>query len=467
MSSTYSNLGIELIGTGEQAGTWGITTNSNFSSIIDNAIVGYVKVTLTTAGTSGSPNTLNVASGSASDGQKRIVEVYSASDLGATCFLQITPATFAGYYIIRNSLAGSRSVRIFQGSYVAGNSVLLVSGYDAIIRCDGAGTPKVTNILNNIQGTSFSGLAATATTATNATNAAITNDNATAVAVYPTWVTANTGNLPLYATSAKLSFVPSTGVLTAFGGFNGTATAATALTVANDISTSSTVYPTWATTDVGNVPQYVSTTALTFVPSTGVLTATAFSGDGSSLVNVNATNAVNTTYTTITDNTSSSSTVYLTWVSANTGNLPQTVSSTKLTFVPSTGILTATGFAGAINGTVGATTPASGAFTTLSATALTLSAPKTITLSTYTVTTTDVSLRFSTSNCTVTLPAAASYTGRILYLNTITAHSVISASSDVIPLGSSAAGTAILAATAGKFAMLQSNGTYWITMMAN
>ena len=71
MASTYSNLGIELITTGEQAGSWGTTTNSNFNSIIDNAIVGYVKVTLTTAGTSGSPNTLNVASGSASDGQRK------------------------------------------------------------------------------------------------------------------------------------------------------------------------------------------------------------------------------------------------------------------------------------------------------------------------------------------------------------------------------------------------------------
>jgi hypothetical protein len=111
---------------------------------------------------------------------------------------------------------------------------------------------------------------------------------------------------------------------------------------------------------------------------------------------------------------------------------------------------------------VGATTPASGAFTTLA-----LSAPSSVNASTYSVATTDVSLRFTTTNCTVTLPAAASYTGRILYLNTITANSVTSASSNVIPLGSNTAGTAILAATAGKFAMLQSNGTNWITMMAN
>lgn len=52
------------------------------------------------------------------------------------------------------------------------------------------------------------------TNATNAVNTGITEDTATATAVYPTWVTANTGNLPQKTTSTKLSFVPSTGVLT-------------------------------------------------------------------------------------------------------------------------------------------------------------------------------------------------------------------------------------------------------------
>lgn len=86
---------------------------------------------------------------------------------------------------------------------------------------------------------------------------------------------------------------------------------------------------------------------------------------------------------------------------------------------------------------------------------------------TYTVATTDSSLRFTTTNCTVTLPAAASFPGRILWLNTVTANSVTSNASNVIPLGSNTAGTAIFAATAGKFAMIQSNGTNWVTMMSN
>jgi len=57
--------------------------------------------------------------------------------------------------------------------------------------------------------------------------------------------------------------------------------------------------------------------------------------------------ATNATNTAITDNTSSSATWYPTIVSATTGNLPQTTSSTKLSFVPSTGTLTATNHAGA------------------------------------------------------------------------------------------------------------------------
>lgn len=71
---------------------------------------------------------------------------------------------------------------------------------------------------NNVTATTFtgalSGNSTTATTATNATNVAITNDTATATACFPTWVTANTGNLPLKVTSTKLSFVPSTGATT-------------------------------------------------------------------------------------------------------------------------------------------------------------------------------------------------------------------------------------------------------------
>ena len=46
MASSYStNLAIELIGTGDQAGTWGVTTNTNLGTLIEQAISGYVTQT--------------------------------------------------------------------------------------------------------------------------------------------------------------------------------------------------------------------------------------------------------------------------------------------------------------------------------------------------------------------------------------------------------------------------------------
>ena len=48
MSSSYSsNLRVELIGSGDQAGTWGTTTDNNFAYIFDTAIAGYQAVTVT------------------------------------------------------------------------------------------------------------------------------------------------------------------------------------------------------------------------------------------------------------------------------------------------------------------------------------------------------------------------------------------------------------------------------------
>lgn len=62
---------------------------------------------------------------------------------------------------------------------------------------------------------------------------------------------------------------------------------------------------------------------------------------------------------------------------------------------------------------------------------------------------------------TLTLPSAAAFPGRELRVRTIQAQTVVSASSNVVPMAGGSAGTAILAATAGKWADLQSDGTNW------
>lgn len=71
------------------------------------------------------------------------------------------------------------------------------------------------------------------------------------------------------------------------------------------------------------------------------------------------------------------------------------------------------------------------------------------------------------ASITVTLPSASSWIGRRVRIKTRAAYTVISASSNVKPLDTDTAGTAILAATAGKWAELVSDGSNWIIMAAN
>ena len=68
---------------------------------------------------------------------------------------------------------------------------------------------------------------------------------------------------------------------------------------------------------------------------------------------------------------------------------------------------------------------------------------------------------------TVTFPTASANAGRVVWIKTIAAQAVSSASSNVKPLASGTAGTAILANTAGKYAVLVCDGTDWVIMDAN
>ena len=72
----------------------------------------------------------------------------------------------------------------------------------------------------------------------------------------------------------------------------------------------------------------------------------------------------------------------------------------------------------------------------------------------------------SGSTCTVTLPSAATYSGRYLTFQNNQAQTLVSASSDVVPQGGGAAGTAILTDVSGNWATLVSNGTNWVIMQA-
>jgi hypothetical protein len=70
----------------------------------------------------------------------------------------------------------------------------------------------------------------------------------------------------------------------------------------------------------------------------------------------------------------------------------------------------------------------------------------------------------SGSTCTVTLPAASSWGGRAVTFKNLQAQTLVSATSNVVPIGGTTPGTAILPATVGAWATVVSDGTNWVIM---
>lgn len=158
MASTFTtNLGIEKPATGDQAGVWGETTNRNFD-MFDQAINGVVSVTLPSAGTSGSPNNLPITDGEVSDGRNKFIEFVDAGDLSATAFVQLTPNNAEKIVHIRNSLSGSRSIIVFQGTYNSNNDFEIPNGKDVVVKFSGAGTGStVTDVFKDLKATAVDG----------------------------------------------------------------------------------------------------------------------------------------------------------------------------------------------------------------------------------------------------------------------------------------------------------------------
>ena len=154
MTSSYTdNLGVEKITTGDQAGTWGATTNTNFD-LLDQAIDGILELTLASAGSSGSPTSLPITDGAVSNGRNKFIEFKDGGDLGGTAYVQLTPNNAEKIVFVRNSLSSNRSVILFQGTYSASNDFELANGKDAVIKFNGGGSgATVTQVFVNLLAT--------------------------------------------------------------------------------------------------------------------------------------------------------------------------------------------------------------------------------------------------------------------------------------------------------------------------
>jgi hypothetical protein len=305
-------------------------------------------------------------------------------------------------------------------SSLTANGVLIGNGTSAVTAVDmstkgklligdGSGNPQALSVGTNnhvltadsSEGTGIKWAAVTAATPTAITVA----DESSDTSCFPLFVTAATGDLGP-KTASGLTFNSSTDVLS--GTFSGnitgnvtgntsgssgsctgnsaTATTSTNVTVADE-SSDTTCFPLFVTAATGDLPPK-SGSNLAFNSSSGVLTATGFAGDltgnvtgntsgSSGSCTGNSATATTSTNVTVADE-SSDTTCFPLFVTAATGDLAPK-SGSNLAFNSSSGILTATGFAGDITGNVtGNTSGSSGSCTGNAATATALETARTI-----------------------------------------------------------------------------------------
>ena len=136
MSSTYSSsLRIELIGSGDQAGAWGATTDSNLAYVLDTAIAGYQAVTVSS--TSQALTYVNGPSSSAALNQS-VYAMLKFNSAGAASSIYAPPVS--KQYILWNNT--SYDITIYNSTVIgnttaAGTGVTLASGDKIQVWSDG------------------------------------------------------------------------------------------------------------------------------------------------------------------------------------------------------------------------------------------------------------------------------------------------------------------------------------------
>jgi len=161
MASTYStNLGIELITTGEQAGTWGTTTNLNLGTLIEQAISGYVTQAISDV----ADTVITIPDGATGVARNMFIEMTSAGALTATRNL-IVPADRKLYFIYNNTSGGFAVTVKVTGL----TGVSVPNGRKVILVCNGT---DIVEAHNAVSGNATVGGTLVVTGATTLTGAA-------------------------------------------------------------------------------------------------------------------------------------------------------------------------------------------------------------------------------------------------------------------------------------------------------
>lgn len=169
MSSTYSpDLRLELIGTGDQAGVWGNTTNTNLGTLLENAVAGYTSVAIVA-----SPQALTAYDGA--EDQARYAMLALTTSTGANFTVCIPPNSKAYTFYNASSYTATITNATAKNGITptGGTTVAIPAGKTMSVWSDGTNVAQQTNnfISPALTGTPT---APTATTGTNTTQVATT-----------------------------------------------------------------------------------------------------------------------------------------------------------------------------------------------------------------------------------------------------------------------------------------------------
>jgi hypothetical protein len=140
MGSSYTdNNKFEKIGTGEQAGTWGTTTNLNFD-MIDRAINGVTSIGLT-----GTTSTITTSDGTLTDGLFKVLQFTGSLSAGHT--VTIAPNSVKKLYFVKNASGDTLTFIQGTGGTVGnGRAVAIENNKTGIIFCDGTGSDSTAKV---------------------------------------------------------------------------------------------------------------------------------------------------------------------------------------------------------------------------------------------------------------------------------------------------------------------------------
>ena len=262
--STYStNLKVQLIGTGEENGTWGDVTNNAFSNVFEQAIVGYATVNFS----SDADTTLTLTDGNSSQTARNLyLNLTSSGSLSTTRNL-ILPNNQAGtapiqkLYIVKNATTNGQSIQVKTAS---GTGVTIPNGATMMVYSNGTNVVDVITYLSSVT-------LATPTINTGTLTSPRLLGSSTG---YSTFASANTG-----ATNYTVTF-PAENMTTGFRNIPNTGTKTSSYTlVASDVgkyvqvgSGGSVIVPNSIFSD-GDVVTVINTNATTVTITFNITTA--------------------------------------------------------------------------------------------------------------------------------------------------------------------------------------------------